>query len=801
MGKVFGAGLAFGLALVSGGAFAAETFLAEKEDVFVRTRDCREWKLPAMDTAKGRVVVEFNARIDYPRVAGWCPCWQILVNGHILMAAATRNETRLLNKPFSWKHKWFGRYDADTRADKWYALYQPDFTVGNAHFEPEWPEATHYVIDVSDVVRADGENTLRFNASSLSKEFYVSNHVTDREPAVVFHGLSVRQEDTATRLPKLVEKTIRAEMKAPKAAAWAFGGDDGKAVLRLNGATWPIESVFSVPGGGEVSLGAKKTLDTPFYTLTRRFVKRDDRVDVYDTFLSKTNELIGVKVRYETPTADFASVYVAGDCNPSSISFEGGRNPSVVGICEKNGCAVGLLAQDDVFRVQNVQYCENGTMGIRTDGLALLPGEPRTVEWSVYPVGEADYFAFVNAVRRDWDVNFPIVGCFNLSMNCFYRGTQQGMSRSMDNMGLGINTFGVHIWSHLGGKYKEYHDDIWGLGMNARKVRVRLDAERVIEEDPSVVHAFERACIANCRKWTPHVKILTYLHNQISVDADDDKYEDARMVNRAGKRMNYNGGLSEKVFLPTESNACGRDFLKLIDWYLDGFDLDGIYLDEINHCNSRIYYGDNPDLWDRATVELDEKGNVKRKLSFVALRKLKFTLQCFDKIINKRGKVMIGNFSPETRSERAFKFPRFEETYSHRWVALSHLYTPVQLGDMLTYKNTPSDMAADQRMALMRGALYYHYLGSTGCPSLTSKMFPFTPVELHAGWLVGKERILTCVSGEFGWRGEKPDADVFVFDELGREVPGYPVETAETPLGRMFRLELKKDHCAAIVRR
>ena len=105
------------------------------------------------------------------------------------------------------------------------------------------------------------------------------------------------------------------------AAAWAFGGEDGKAVLRLNGAIWPIESVFSVPGGGEVSLGAKKTLETPFYTLTRRFVKRDDRVDVYDTFLSKTNGLIGVKVRYETPTADFESVYVAGDCNPSSISL------------------------------------------------------------------------------------------------------------------------------------------------------------------------------------------------------------------------------------------------------------------------------------------------------------------------------------------------------------------------------------------------------------------------------------------------------------------------------------------------
>ena len=80
-------------------------------------------------------------------------------------------------------------------------------------------------------------------------------------------------------------------------------------------------------------------------------------------------------------------------------------------------------------------------------------------------------------------------------------------------------------------------------------------------------------------------------------------------------------------------------------------------------------------------------------------------------------------------------------------------------------------------------------------------MFPFTPVELHAGWLVGRERILTAVSGEFGWRGEKPDVDVFVFNELGREVKGYPYATRDTEKGRIVTLELKPDHCASIVKR
>ena len=80
-------------------------------------------------------------------------------------------------------------------------------------------------------------------------------------------------------------------------------------------------------------------------------------------------------------------------------------------------------------------------------------------------------------------------------------------------------------------------------------------------------------------------------------------------------------------------------------------------------------------------------------------------------------------------------------------------------------------------------------------------MFPFTPIELNGGWLVGKERILTAVSGEFGWRGERPEVEVFVFDELGREVKAYPYAVKDTENGRIFTLELKPEHCAAIVRK
>jgi hypothetical protein len=47
-------------------------------------------------------------------------------------------------------------------------------------------------------------------------------------------------------------------------------------------------------------------------------------------------------------------------------------------------------------------------------------------------------------------------------------------------------------------------------------------------------------------------------------------------------------------------------------------------------------------------------------------------------------------------------------------------------------------------------------------------MFPMTPIELHEGWILGKERLITCVSGDFPWPYER-EPRVLQFDSRGRE--------------------------------
>lgn len=56
-------------------------------------------------------------------------------------------------------------------------------------------------------------------------------------------------------------------------------------------------------------------------------------------------------------------------------------------------------------------------------------------------------------------------------------------------------------------------------------------------------------------------------------------------------------------------------------------------------------------------------------------------------------------------------------------------------------------------------------------------LFPFTPIELHRGYLLGRERIITLHSGNYGWPGEACRVAVRHFDRDGK-LPKTDLPTA-----------------------
>lgn len=83
---------------------------------------------------------------------------------------------------------------------------------------------------------------------------------------------------------------------------------------------------------------------------------------------------------------------------------------------------------------------------------------------------------------------------------------------------------------------------------------------------------------------------------------------------------------------------------------------------------------------------------------------------------------------------------------------------------------------------------------------LATYMFPFTPLELHEGYVIGTERIVTKTSGLFGW-GDSSQHAVRVFNDKGEEVPDFKAPLVRHWFKAYTELRIPEGWNAVIVRR
>jgi hypothetical protein len=207
--------------------------------------------------------------------------------------------------------------------------------------------------------------------------------------------------------------------------------------------------------------------------------------------------------------------------------------------------------------------------------------------------------------------------------------------------------------------------------------------------------------------------------------------------------------------------------------FLDEYKLDGIFWDEFTESSSRYHYG-KP--WDGISGDIDFKTHKLKGLkSSVSLLSMPWRLKIV-KMLIKRGKRLIVNGGGHN-SETMMKFfnknnvMAFVETGSITKLNSTHLSTPIGLGDHLT-ERSERDCYKNMVEYLNYGALYYWYfvgIRPITHKTLTSYMFPITPVELHEGYIIGKERILTNRSGWYSF-GDNSDAEAHFFNKDGYEV-------------------------------
>ncbi len=65
-------------------------------------------------------------------------------------------------------------------------------------------------------------------------------------------------------------------------------------------------------------------------------------------------------------------------------------------------------------------------------------------------------------------------------------------------------------------------------------------------------------------------------------------------------------------------------------------------------------------------------------------------------------------------------------------------------------------------------------------------MFPFTPVEINEGYLIGRERMITAVSGTFKWHR---DPQIYLFDLKGKPI-SHNFKVSKTEEGYIVEINL-----------
>jgi len=763
------------LTLLGGLWFAASAWCAEPTliagNLSIAPGGKHEARFAPPAVAKGQeAVLVVQARVETPKVAGYTPALRVELNGTALdigrLANWRREEPRLNGKMMS-----------PAAGDIYNLPYAPDFDAANrnsAYGLRSGPKLGLFEFRVGDLLKP-GQNTLvlKHAARPVVQSPVVASRIE----------ILVREAQATVAARRAAPQGPLAEYRPAAASACAYTLNEtspSTLSLRVGDVTLPVRSEFSTPDG------KWQTGSNRFFEHQRTIKRHDEAIVVEDVLTNRTDDKLPLVHRHiVTAAPTWKQVWVAG-ASPADLTASASEpaQPTAFAITATHG--VGLLALDDVTQVHVTTAATPKDISLADRWLVLPPRATHRVAWAIVVTPTPDYWAMLNAVRRLRNVNFTLQGSF-----AFLRGHPRTI---------------VHQWNDQQFadfiRFKNAHFLCANPGYPGYQGRFPFGTAF-----PQVDFRYLKAQIARIGKIAPAARQMVYFHTFLDVaDASVETYRDARLLLADGTQGNY-GKDYERIYVPTSQNQFGRDVARNVELILkpqpEGFGCDGVYWDEFEYSRYPYTYLTEHGLpWDGVSGDIDPKTfRLLRLKSSVTLLSQDFRLAWARRILD-GGHALVANSQPHTRTMAQLHFPRFVETGSISNCLHAQLFSPIALGDHLTER---SELDAYRVMlrALDFGCLYYWYNDVTVVPThphLTSYMFPITPLELHEGWVLGRERIITKISGRFGW-GDRSAHEVHVFDDQGVEQPGFAATRVEHDGCAFTELRLPEDYSAAIIRR
>lgn len=771
-----------------------EAVVIQREEIALSVGQAETFKFRAPRPPEGlEALLCIQARNDSTRLAGGCPSLKLTLNGQLL------DGSRLVNRGPTFQFA-DGRIITTYAAAGFFLYYSPDYEVANkpgSGYQAMDGQAYDFRLIVSDLLR-DGENELEVrNGQTRGKVVVKARHIR------IEYAKVKPRPGAAFGPPPKGPLPFYAPGRHPRVDYSVQVCRGGGLIVAFADSQWQINSFFSFPRAGWNRLAASDRpmgeergwvvsppqqtgrrwvvrAEGPSYRIERRVQPGPEVIYVSDTIENKTDEDMAVLIRHVTPASpeDVDKLVIGGLEVPVK---QGGRwtqqNPTTLVVRGK--AALALMAVDDVTRAHCYNFAENGEAGIRDYSFALPARGRRETKWWIVPVPGGDYFSMVNAIRRAQQTNFTLNGSFAFltTYKQFTQMTDEQLGHWMDKLCLHYVCLTIATPKLKNGAYPH------GTG-------VKL-----------VDHSGWREMMQRVKRLRPSVKRLFYYHTFIDANPDARTlFAECRCLRPNGKQFDYNDA-RYPLFIPLLDNAYGRAMQENARMILsDEIGADGLYWDEMARSAADFCWHAK---WDGCSADVDMKTyTIARKKSSLTLLTMEFRQRVVDDLLA-AGRPIVANGNPTTETfTRRYKFPRFVETGSVSNLAKAHLYTPIGLADHHT-ERTQQDTIDAQRRHLMWGCLYYYYhqqstLNVTD-PGLSRYMWPITPLRLGRGFIIGRERILTAVSGNFGW-GEKADAQVHVLDRQGKEVD-WPVRKFEQGGASWWEVRIPGGYMVAIVRR
>ncbi|HUT73208.1 MAG TPA: hypothetical protein VM221_00025 [Armatimonadota bacterium] len=610
-------------------------------------------------------------------------------------------------------------------------------------------------------------------------------------------------------------------------------GERGRLRVEVGGEGYDIETHLSYPGAtlgwndlGERGPGCEPAWQPHLarearnavavraagahYSLSRRVSVARHRVIVTDTLTNTGYEEVGVIYRNElTSPQPFRQCLLGGvDRSGAHLTAE---NPSVYVAQARSRLA--WLAEDTLLRLQLALSSSANRVRMAAERLSLQPGQSYTFRWALYPLpAEADYWRFINQVRRDWEVNFRLIGPWvildvtaRMDLIRDHEALAKYLARNRAQV-VAIQPWvdyeNYNSWTGRPTSRAELKPLLQEAMAAVKRVNPAIMCIGCIEcnlvglpqDVTDAIYATVRDQPQGLYPFTPQqMEILTQ---------HDLRWKDCLLQSRDGRyryEVYYRGShfpmMAISVFA-APGNDQHKYWLDQARFLLEDVGLDGLYIDQFSLAfNDEQRYSYH--AWDGTTVDIaPATGRIAARYTDGALVSIGAQESLVEYVLSK-GRYMVANTfpaSPEMQSLRVHRFNESEwnidplgwragtEPPLASYPCAGHLSTPIALGfrpGRLGEKGRQDYARLIMKAAIIylrHGLLYYHYPTEipqsgpgAGEYGAINHMFPITPVELHPGWIVGKERIVTCVSGEYRWANRRKPK-VLVFDLNGRAV-------------------------------